>query len=320
MKRALVLITLLLTGLTAPAQRVRHIQHRLMEIPSGEYSGITRIQDDVYAVVHDKTAGGGLHIFTIAGNADGTIGAVNVFRADAEGPQGRDNEDVVFVPETETLFVSAEGDQSIREYYLDGRETGRQLAIPQDLKKTKSNAGFEALAYADGTFWTTTEAPLPGASKNILQSFNLQSLQPKQRFYYEMDAPYTAAADAAKASAYVHGISAMTLLPDGQLAILEREVYVPGAASGFFQRLLGAYTRTKIYTVDPSKAKPGETLPKTLLTAFYTSAISLANFEGMCLGPVLEDGGQTLYLIADSQDGKDGLTGEYLRVIALYPQ
>lgn len=320
LKRTLILLTVSAAALQARAQTAWHIQQRLMEIPNGQYSGITRLQDDVYAVVHDKAPGGGIYIFTIAQNTDGTIGAVNVFKMDAGGPEGRDNEDVVFIPETEMLFISAEGDQSIREYRLDGKETGRELSIPEDLKKPKANAGFEALAYADGTFWTTTESPLPGEDNHIIQSFSIQTLQPGNRFRYKADDPYTSEGNAGKASAYVHGISAMTMLPDGQLAVLEREVYVPGANSGLFQRLLGAYTRTKIYLVNPAEAKPGALVEKRLLTAFYTSALTLANFEGMCLGPVLEDGAQTLLLIADSQDGKDGLTGEYLRVIAVYPQ
>lgn len=319
-RRLLILIALLAAALQASAQTVWHIQQRLMEIPHGQYSGITRLQDDVYAVVHDKAPGGGLFIFTIAQNADGTIGAVNVFQMDADGPEGRDNEDVVFVPETETLFVSAEGDQSIREYALDGKETGRQLSIPEDLKNIKSNSGFEALAYAGGTFWATTEEPIPGQECNVIQSFSLETLEPGDRYLYKADDPYTSQTNAAKAAGFVHGISAMTVLPDGQLAVMEREVYVPGANSGLFQRLVGSFTRTKIYTVNPAEAQPGELLEKKLLTAFATSALSLANFEGMCLGPVLEDGGQTLLLIADSQDGKDGLTGEYLRVLAIYPQ
>ena len=58
-------------------------------------------------------------------------------------------------------------------------------------------------------------------------------------------------------------------------------------------------------------------LQKQLLTRFMTSALNLANFEGMCLGPKLADGRQTLILIADSQGGKSGLTGEYLKVFLL---
>ena len=48
---------------------------------------------------------------------------------------------------------------------------------------------------------------------------------------------------------------------------------------------------------------------------FTTGALNLANFEGMCLGPVLPDGRRTLVLIADSQKGSGGLTNEYVKVI-----
>ena len=107
----------------------------------------------------------------------------------------------------------------------------------------------------------------------------------------------------------------MTVLEDGRLAVMEREVYGP---KGGFLALLGSFTLTSIYLVDPLHDK-GEVLRKTLLTQFFTSAFNLANFEGMCLGPKLADGRQPLLLIADSQDGYNGLTDEYIRVILYNP-
>ena len=307
--------------LSAPEVKVgkspEFIQHARLAIPAGQYSGITRIGDDTYAVVHDKAKGGGLYIFTLALRADGSIQDASAFETDAGGPAGRDNEDVVYVPETQTVFVSAEGDQSIREYRLDGKETGRQLRIPDDLKTILPNAGFEALAYSKGCFWTTTEAPIPGEilpRLHRIQAFSLDSLDPTERYLYLADAPAVSDAEAGSAQAYVHGISAMTALPDGRLAVLEREVYVP--ASGVFSMLAESFTQSTIYLVDPAQCKAG-ILEKTLLTRFRTSALTLSNFEGMCLGPVLADGRQTLLLIADSQGGSGGLTGEYLRILAL---
>ena len=295
---------------------VEHIQQRRLEITPGQYSGITHVSEDTYAVVHDKAKGGGLFFFTVGFMPDGTIGPVTAFETDAGGASGRDNEDVVYVPETKTLFVSAEGDQSIREYTLDGKETGRKLRIPQELQKCAPNAGFEALAYSDKTFWTTTEAPLPGEKRprmHRLQSFKLKKLTAGKTCWYQTDEPSVSPEEAASAQAYVFGISAMTALPDGRLVVMEREVYVPGG--GFFEKL-GSFTLTSLFLVDPAHDK-SEVLRKTLLTRFYTSFLNLANFEGMCLGPVLPDGRQTLLLLADSQDGSQGLTGEYIRVLAL---
>jgi len=292
---------------------VEHLQQRRLEIAPGQYSGITHVADDVYAVVHDKARGGGLFFSTLQFLADGSIGSVSAFETDAGGAEGRDNEDVVFVPETQTLFVSAEGDQSIREYTLDGRETGRSLRIPKALKGCAPNAGFEALAYADGTFWTTTESPLPGETQHRLQSFSLRNLTAGKSWNYQADTPTVGETEAASAKAYVFGISAITALPDERLIVLEREVYVPGG--GFFE-MMGSFTVNSLFLIDPLHDK-SKVLQKTLLTRFYTNFLNLANFEGMCLGPTLQDGRQTLLLLADSQDGSQGLTGEYIRVLAL---
>ena len=185
----LVLPLLFLLALPLRAQHlsVEHIQQKRLEIVPGQYSGITHVSEDIYAVVHDKAVGGGIFFFTIGFNADGTIGPVTAFETDAGGPKGLDNEDIVYVPETRTLFVSAEGDQSIREYYLNGAPTGRKLQVPAPLRSPKANAGFEALAYHDGTFWTTTESPLPGETLHRLQSFRLSSLEPGKSWNYRAE-------------------------------------------------------------------------------------------------------------------------------------
>lgn len=290
------------------------IQQRRLEVPSGQYSGITHVEDDYYAVVHDKK--GSIFYFTLGFLGDGTIGPVQAFEASPGKAEILDNEDIVYVPETKTLFVSAEADQSIREYDLSGKESGRKLHIPDDLSSCAPNAGFESLAYSSGTFWTTTEAPLPEEilpRLHRIQCFTLQDLSPSGRYLYQADAPAISGADAAGAMAYVHGISAMTALPDGRLLVLEREVYVPGG--GFLEKL-GAFSEIKLYAVSPAD-DPSGILQKTRILRFRTSALNLANYEGMCLGPVLEDGRQCLLLLADSQDGSGGLTGEYLQVIAL---
>lgn len=292
---------------------VEHLQHKRLGITHGQYSGITHVSEDIYAVVHDKAVGGGIFFFTIGFNADGTVGPVTAFETDAGGAKGLDNEDIVYVPETQTLFVSAEGDQSIREYYLNGAPTGRQLRIPAPLLSPKANAGFESLAYHDGIFWTTTESPLPGETLHRLQSFHLSTLGPGKCWNYRAGEPSISTAEAASAQAHVYGISALTALPDGRLVVLEREVYVP---KGSVLDMLKTFSCCSLFVIDPLHDNSPE-LKKTPLTQFYTSFMDIANFEGMCLGPVLPDGRQTLLLLADSQDGSQGLTGEYIRVLAL---
>ena len=311
--RLLLLLFFLRLSLQAQPLSAELLQLKRLDIPPGQYSGITHVSEDIYAVVHDKAAGGGLFFFTMGFSEDGSLGPVSAFETDAGGPLGRDNEDVVYVPETRTLFVSAEGDQSIREYHLNGQPTGRRLQVPAPLLSPRRNAGFEALAYRDGRFWTTTEAPLPSETLHRLQSFHLSTLKAGKTWYYRADEPAVPAAESARAQAYVHGISALTALPDGRLLVLEREVHVP---RGRFLDMIQAFSCISLFVVDPLN-DDGKVLEKTLLTRFNTSFMNLANYEGMCLGPVLPDGRQTLLLLADSQDGSQGLTGEYIQVLAL---
>ena len=305
------------------------------DVPAGQYSGITYIGGNRYAVVHDKLKGGGIVFFDIAITNNGKVASakatVPAFTSNSK-ISGRDNEGIAFVPKESasnaavsgnisgTLFISSESAQSIVEYTLEGKETGRSLKIPAAFGKDKinSNNGFEALTYnaLTKTFWTTTETPLKADGKDSrllrLQSFS-SNLKAGKQYLYKMDAPVKSASEGAAAKAYVHGVPALVALDDGSLIVLEREVYVPNG--GLFAKALGSFTRTMLYVVTPGESTSGQ-LEKRLLISFSTSSLNLANYEGMCLGPELPGGWHTLILIADSQDGSNGLTAEYIKVLA----
>ena len=292
----------------------------LMDIESGEYSGITHISGNRYAVVDDNLKGGGLLFFHIPIDPDGNVGAVAMQPAEgtvkATG-KAQDCEGVAYVPSAGTLFISTEK-QVIREYDLAGRETGKILRIPEDLgvKQIQSNRGFEALTFNDATglFWTVTEAPLK-QDTFLPRILRLQSFQndgePGERFFYRMEEPSQTSQNT---TAYVYGVPTLAALDDGRLIVLEREVYVPKGS--FWDKLGNSFTKTSLYLVDPASDTAG-ILRKSLLCSFRTGALDLANFEGMCLGPTLPDGRRCLVLIADSQKGSGGLTQEYVKVILL---
>ena len=300
--------------------RAEYIRQHRMPVASGEYSGITRVKDNVYALVHDKSTGGGIHFFNIPLDESGVIGDIQAKECPGNAGKagGKDNEDIVFNPSTGTLFVSAEADQSIREYTIEGEPTGRALEVPEDLKSIQSNAGFEALAYdpANDYFWAATEKSLQdeGLNKYIIRLQRFSGLSADKRYLYMMTPPMIPEDQAASASAYVHGISAMTAMEDGSLIVMEREVYVPGGS--VIEKALGAFTLSNLYIVDPLRDKGG-ILEKKLLTRVVTSALNLANYEGMCLGPKLSGDRQSLLLVADSQNGQGGLTGEYLQLFVI---
>ncbi len=321
--------------------RVTEMPQQPISVALGQYSGITWIFGNRYAVVDDKLPGGGIVFFDIPIRSDGKVreSQVQMTVPDATlsaSVAGLDNEGVVF--SHGKLYVSAESDQSIREYDLDGRATGVVFSIPADLgaKAIVKNGGFEAFTWnaATGQFWTTTELPLKADGKasrlHRLQRFDERYLA-NGRWLYRMDEPVLSEKERGSVMAYVHGISAMTALDDGRLIILEREVYVPAGKPRDI--LARSFTKTKLYVVNPS-GDPAEILPKQLLCDFETRLVmtaagidvALANYEGMCLGPRLPDGRRCLVLIADSQAGmatlataigRKQLTREFLKVLLL---
>ena len=139
-------------------------------------------------------------------------------------------------------------------------------------------------------------------------------------YAYQMDQPSTHK----KADIYVMGVSELCALPDGQLLVLEREAFIPNIK-------IGAFCKCKLYLVNPlnsenfsMKEKFSSDTPflkKKLLTEWKTSLSlskrSFANYEGMCLGPKLEDGSQVVILRSDSQDQYAGVVKDWFKTIVI---
>ena len=300
--------------------RLTEMPQTRLDVPAGQYSGISFVRANQFVVVDDKARGGGIQSFVVQLDSLGYLETVlsSELRANNSGEKGLDNEDIVYASGRHTLFVASEATQTIREYNLSGKPTGASLAIPGEFGVSciTPNRGFESLGYneATGLFWTTTEVPLIADSLYRFQSFSAETLEPAEQFLYTADQPAVEQSLTASARAYVFGIPAITALDDGRLLVMEREVYVPQGGLGTL--LTDSFTAVSIFEVDPLRCK-APVLEKKLLLSFRTGALNLANFEGMCLGPVLPDGTQTLLLIADSQNGAYGLVGEYIKVIKL---
>src|SRR5574344_447756 len=305
-------------------------------VKAGNYSGITSISGNVYAVVDDKSPNDGYYLFDI--DIDSVSGIIkSVVQKDFRGNSNstRDSEGIVYVPGSNSLFVSGEADMKILEYNLDGTLTGRSLVLPDVFKHPSGNYGFESLAYNRNThlFWTTTESTLPAdgiqatSTNGVQNMLRLQSfgedLKPLKQYAYLMDAPTASSS----ASNYAMGVSEMTALDDGRLIVLEREFFVPPSK-------LGAFVNCKLYVVSPSEGKTiNETdtlslasspfLPKTLLYEFKTTFSlfnhGIANYEGLCLVPKLTDGMQTLLMVSDSQNQYYGVLKDWFKVLLIQP-
>lgn len=139
-------------------------------------------------------------------------------------------------------------------------------------------------------------------------------------YAYQMDQPSTHK----KADIYVMGVSELCVLPDGQLLVLEREAFIPKIK-------IGAFCKCKLYLINPlnseefsMKEKFSSDTPflkKRLLTEWKIglslSKRSFANYEGMCLGPMLEDGSQVVILLSDSQDQYAGVLKDWFKTIVI---
>ena len=139
-------------------------------------------------------------------------------------------------------------------------------------------------------------------------------------YAYRMDQPSTHK----KADICVMGVSELCALPDGQLLVLEREAFIPKIK-------IGAFCKCKLYLINPlnseefsMKEKFSSDTPflkKRLLAEWKTglslSKRSFANYEGMCLGPKLEDGSQVVILLSDSQDQYAGVLKDWFKTIVI---
>lgn len=139
-------------------------------------------------------------------------------------------------------------------------------------------------------------------------------------YAYQMDQPSTHK----KADIYVMGVSELCALPDGQLLVLEREAFIPKIK-------IGAFCKCKLYQINPLNSEEfsmkenfsSDTpfLKKKLLTEWKTglslSKRSFANYEGICLGPKLEDGSQVVILLSDSQDQYAGVLKDWFKTIVI---
>ena len=139
-------------------------------------------------------------------------------------------------------------------------------------------------------------------------------------YAYQMDQPSTHK----KADIYVMGVSELCALPDGQLLVLEREAFIPKIK-------IGAFCKCKLYQINPLNSEEfalkekfsSDTpfLKKRLLAEWKTgltlSKRSFANYEGMCLGPKLEDGSQVVILQSDSQDQYAGVLKDWFKTIVI---
>lgn len=295
-------------------------------LPPGNYSGITHLYDDCYAMVSDKSSTDGFYLIRMKLD---TLTA-EILQVENLGFRGdrmkhADCEAIAYCQDTQTLFISREANNTVAEYTLDGRCTGRQLQIPRIYREQVGrNLGLESLAYSADRqlFWIINEGPLRcdsayGQPLLRLQSFGLDML-PREQYAYAMDPPTVHGS----AAHYAHGVSELAALDNGGLLVLEREFYVP-------KTKIGARVICKIYEVNPQQSSPvmpdAPLVPisKRLVHQFTTTLTlfsrQMANYEGMCFAPSLSDGSKPLIMVCDSQNRYARVLKDWMKTLVLKP-
>ncbi len=281
------------------------------DMPAGNYSGICALGDGRYAVVDDKAPEDGFYVFRIDIDREkGRISAIGNEGYRSCGLPNRDMEGICYCPGTQTLFVSGEADNEVFEYRLDGQRTGRRLAMPAMFRNAKTNGGLEALAYdrQRHLFITTTEQPLKGDTLLRIQTFG-DDLLPREQYLYLPDSNIIGGKKGSIRKGDTHGVSAMCVLDNGRLLVMERQIRVP-------RLKIGARAVTRIYEVRlPDAARHEERsspllLEKRLVREIKTRLTLIgrrfANCEGMC-----EPFPGMLLVVADSQDRYKGVLRDW---------
>lgn len=271
-------------------------------VPAGDYSGIAWLGGDKYAVVSDKSADEGFYLFTIS--VDSITGEItNAVAGEFVkcGTGNRDLEGIAWMPDKNMMLMTGEKDNRIKAYTISGKPLAVDIPRHQAHIKLPSNSGLESLSYNVQTkrLWTCNET----SDITIVaydDRFNIVGSYP-----YIMDSPLK---DGSKAAFYAHGVSELCALDDGNLLVLEREFYVP-------QAKIGSSVVCKLYEFYP------QTLTKHLLSQWKSrlnlTSRSIANYEGMCLGPRLKDGSRVVVMVADSQSQYKKVLKDWFKTICI---
>jgi hypothetical protein len=276
-----------------------------------EISGLAWCRKDLYYGVSD-TQPGIFPLHLTVDPASGLLTAARLEKPITVTSTLTDFEDIAWDPAGKgRIFVSTERPPSLAVFSLVGQSLPAP-ALPPVFLKARFNRGMEALTRdaATGHLWTASEDTLEpdGETSGMdrgglvrLQEFNAAG-QPARQFAWRTDVP------GARRGGGSTGLTALCALPGGHLVVMERvivgfhlemRIYLAGFAE--------ATDTSRINALAGAKFTPAH---KTLL---FTRNTGLTNFEGLAVGPVLQDGSRSLIAAADNGFG-DSHTFLALRV------
>lgn len=308
--------------------------------PIGGISGISHVSKDMYYAVRDNGSHGELFSLRIDIDRDSGI-ATNCEIVGVTRLNGREDlEDVAWDATSKNVIVCDEHDGSIRAFNpISGDETER-IVVSVVFDAFVFNRSFEALSIRSNglEMWTCNEEALnrrvasmrtkhkgvpivpvatetPDVDDGPLSSRTNGSLVRLQKFTrtnksssWKPSGQWAYMTDTVSGKPFFdksrNGVSAMLCLDNGSLLVLEREMSVKKGD------VLPTF-RCRIYSVDfegSTDTSNSLSLTETSVrsvkkTRVFGARTGYAMYEGMCLGPELNDGSQSVILISDGDDG-----------------
>lgn len=280
---------------------------------AAQISGITWAGGKLFYAVDDND--GKLYPLTLDINlSNGSLATANIAIGTGVTMAGsHDMEGCAYDPASGNVWISQETNALIREFDPATGEMTRSAPVPAIFKKYRGNFSLEALTISgDGmTMWTANEEALYPDGTNTtktmgtvvrLARFTRESVYDgwtaDGQWAYKTDSGYPL--EIAGVSDARHGVSALTALPDGTLLVLERGYGRWGSLADDFKNYIYAVNFTGATDITGVAALTNATYTATKKSkVFGDNTFKYVNYEGMCLGPRLDDGSVSLVIIAD---------------------
>ena len=283
-----------------------------------QISGITWAGGNLFYTVDDNDKK--LYPLTLAIGTDGSLSASGVTIGTGVTMSGaNDMEGCAFDPASGKVWISQETSALIREFDPETGTLVRSAPVPAIQKQYFGNYSLEALTISgDGkTMWTANEEALKCDGTNStktagttvrLTRFTRESVHDN----WTADGQWAYLTQPVGSDPWIYngdvktrsGVAGLCALPDGTLLVLERNVWGDNFWDAtFFNR---------IYLVDGTGENGGKatdvsnmdslenaTYSRVKKTALFNQEVGWVNYEGICLGPRLDDDSCVLVLVAD---------------------
>lgn len=264
-----------------------------------DLSGLAWTGGDQFVAVSDKRPA----LLPVTLRIDRASGAITSGEFGAPIPvptKRKDFEGVAYVAETRRFYVVTESPPGALSFRT-GEPEVRNLALPPVFASARYGLAIESLTWDAGPqrFWIANEEALKSdgpvstpAAGTVVRLLQLDAnFRPRAQYAWRTE-PATMRVGAG------FGVADLLLLPDGTLLVLERGF----AGFGLGVRLYaadfaGATDVSRMAALDGAEFTPARKI------SLFSEASGFLNFEGLALGPTLDDGSRSLILVADSHGG-----------------